>query len=110
MKYIQRDIVEINFLFPDGTTKPHPAVIISNDELQEDEGFIYLAMISSKAYNDKYNFELFDEMLTVPMAKKSYVKCQLIVGNIERDVVRKISRIKEPYFSQIVDKVINSIF
>ena len=49
-------------------------------------------------------------MLTIPMAKKSYVKCQLIVGNIERDVVRKISRIKEPYFSQIVDKVINSIF
>lgn len=43
-------------------------------------------------------------------AKKSYVKCQLIVGNVERDVVRKISRIKEPYFSQIVDKVINSIF
>lgn len=107
MKYIQRDIVEINFLFPDGTTKPHPAVIISNDELQEDEGFIYLAMISSKAYNDKYNFELFD---AIPMAKKSYVKCQLIVGNVERDVVRKISRIKEPYFSQIVDKVINSIF
>ena len=24
MKYEQRDIVEINFLFPDGTSKPHP--------------------------------------------------------------------------------------
>ena len=37
MKYHQRDIVEVNFLFPDGTFKPHPAIIVSNDELQEDE-------------------------------------------------------------------------
>ena len=37
MKYSQRDIVEVNFLFPDGTFKVHPAIIISNDVLQEDE-------------------------------------------------------------------------
>ena len=24
MKYHQRDIVEVSFLFPDGTFKPHP--------------------------------------------------------------------------------------
>ena len=35
--YQQGDIVEVNFLFPDGTTKPHPAIIVSNDTLQEDE-------------------------------------------------------------------------
>ena len=29
MKYEQRDIVEINFMFPDGTTKPHPAFFVS---------------------------------------------------------------------------------
>ena len=45
MKYEQRDIVEINFVFPDGTSKPHPALIVSNNELQEVEGFIYLCMI-----------------------------------------------------------------
>lgn len=37
MKYRQRDIVEVSFLFPDGTFKPHPAIIVSNDNLQEDE-------------------------------------------------------------------------
>lgn len=31
MKYHQRDIVEVSFLFPDGTFKPHPAIIVSND-------------------------------------------------------------------------------
>jgi hypothetical protein len=28
-------------------------------------------------------------MLTKPMSKQSYVKCQLLMGNIERDVVEK---------------------
>ena len=37
MKYHQRDIVEVSFLFTDGTFKPHPALIVSNDELQEDK-------------------------------------------------------------------------
>ena len=110
MKYTQRDIVEINFMFPDGSFKPHPAVIVSNNELQQEEGFIYLCMISSKAYNPQYNFELNDNMLTTPMAKQSYVKCQLLVGNVERDVIRKLSRVKQPYFGQIIEKIKTSIF
>ena len=51
MKVYQRDIVEVNFLFPDGKFKPHMAVVVSNDELNENEEFFYLAMISSKNYN-----------------------------------------------------------
>ena len=110
MKYSQRDIVEINFSFPDGSFKPHPAVIVSNDELQDNEGYIYLCMISSKPYNPEYCYELDDEMLTVPMLKKSYVKCHILVGDIERDVIREISRMKQPFFDEMVDKVIQSIF
>ena len=110
MKYSQRDIVEINFLFPDGSFKPHPAVIVSNDMLQDNEGYIYLCMISSKPYNPEYCYELDDEMLTVPMQKKSNVKCHILVGDIERDVIRKISRMKQPFFDEMVDKVIQSIF
>ena len=67
-------------------------------------------MISSKDYNPQYTFALSDEMLTKTMSKQSYVKCQLIMGNIERDVVRKVSRIKQPYFDQIVEKIKKSIF
>ena len=54
MKYTQRDILEVSFMFPDGSFKPHPAVIVSNDELQEAEDFVYLALISSKDYNAQY--------------------------------------------------------
>ncbi|MBR7080386.1 MAG: type II toxin-antitoxin system PemK/MazF family toxin [Treponema sp.] len=110
MKYEQRDIVEANFQFPDGSFKPHPALIVSNNELQENEGYIYLCMISSKNYNPQYSYALTDEMLTKPMIKQSYVKCQLIMGNIERDVIRKISRVRQPFFNEIVEKIKISIF
>ena len=55
MKYHQRDIVEVSFLFPDGTFKPHPAIIVSNDQLQEDEdGMFYLFKAKSCEVPDYY--------------------------------------------------------
>ena len=37
MKIHQRDVVEVNYLFPNGITKPHMAIVISNDDLQAAE-------------------------------------------------------------------------
>ena len=113
MKYHQRDIVEVNFLFPDGTYKPHPAIIISNDVLQEDEeGLLYLGLISSNdKINPQYSYALTDEMLVGhSFAKPSLVKCQIIAGYVERDIYRRLGSIKEQYFNEIVDKTIESIF
>lgn len=80
MKYEQRDIVEINFVLPEGVSKVHPALIIS------------------------------DKMLTVPMQKQSYVKCQILVSDVDRDVIRKISRMKQPYFNEVIEKIKETIF
>lgn len=113
MKNHQRDIVEVNFLFPDGACKPHPAIVISNDELQEVEDFFYLVLITSKDfdYSRQYSYLLTDEMIDGhTFEKKSYVKCHLISGYTERDVNRKLGSIKEKYFNEIVDKTIESIF
>ena len=113
MKYHQRDIVEVNFLFPDGTHKPHPAIIVSNDTLQEDEdGLLYLVLISSNdKINPQYSYPLSDEMLVGhTFAKPSLVKCQIIAGYVERDIYRRLGSIKDKYFNEIVDKTIESIF
>ena len=113
MKYHQRDIVEVNFLFPDGTYKPHPAIIVSNDVLQEDEdGLLYLVLISSNdTINPQYSYSLTDEMLVGhTFAKPSFVKCQIIAGYVERDIYRRLGSIKDKYFNEIVDKTIESIF
>ena len=42
--------------------------------------------------------------------KQSFVKCQLLVGNIERDVIRKISTLKQPYFNEVVEQIKRTIF
>ena len=110
MKYKQRDIVEVNFLFPNGESKPHMAVVVSNDELQEDDDVIYLALISSKNYLPKYTYPLSSEMLSKPLAKQSYVICQIISGYTERDILKKCSRISDAYFKEIVEKIKISIF
>ena len=113
MKYHQRDIVEVNFLFPDGTFKAHPAIIVSNDQLQEDEdGMFYLVLITSNDWlNPQYSYPLKDEMVNgFSFSKPSLVKCQIISGNIERDVVRRLGSIKQKYFDEIVDKIVESIF
>ncbi|WP_314280597.1 type II toxin-antitoxin system PemK/MazF family toxin [Capnocytophaga leadbetteri] len=89
MKYQQGDIIEINFLFPNGEFKPHPALIISNDY---------------------FSYPLTDEMLSFKMSKQSYVKCHIISGNTTRDILRKIGYIKSPYFEEIKKKVIKAIF
>jgi len=110
MRVNQRDIVEVNFLFPDGKMKPHMAVVISNDELNANEGFFYLAMISSKNYNPQYTFELRDDMLSKPLRLKSYVVCQLISGYTEQDVIKNCSRVNDPVFMAIVEKIKKTIF
>ena len=112
MRYKQGDIVEVNFLLPDGSFKLHPALIVSNDELQENEdGFIYMVLISSKLnINLRYAYTLTSEMLSFEMEKPSYVKCQIIAGYTQRDVIRKFGVIKQPYFDEIIDKIIESIF
>jgi mRNA-degrading endonuclease toxin of MazEF toxin-antitoxin module len=90
--------------------KPHMAVVVSNDELNEIEGFFYLAMISSKNYNPQYTFELKDDMLAIPLKLKSYVICQLISGYTERDVIKKCSRVNKQVFVEIVEKIKKTIF
>ena len=112
MKYHQKDIVEIEFPIPGEGFKVHPAIIVSNDELQVNEGFVYLVMISSKdfAYSRDYAYQLSDEMLSFKLQKPSFVKCQLLAADVETAIIRKLGHIKEPYFNEIVDKTIESIF
>ncbi len=112
MRYHQRDVVEIDFPIPGEGFKVHPAIIVSNDDLQANEGFVYLVMISSKdfAYSRQYSYPLTDEMLSFKLEKPSWVKCQLVAADVESGVLRRLGTIKEKYFNEIVDKVIETIF
>lgn len=110
MAVIQREIVELNYELPNGQLKTHPALIISNKDVYDIEGIFYALMISSKPLPDEFSFELDDEMLTKPMAKKSYVKCQLIQAYSEDEVIKRHGMIKQKYFEEILNKMIASVF
>jgi hypothetical protein len=110
MKIQQRDIVELNFELPDGTLKPHPALVVSNENVLQTEDIFYAVMISSKLFNDEFTFELDNSMLTKPLSKKSFVKCQLIQSYSEDEVINKISSIKAVYFEQIRRKIFDTVF
>ena len=106
----QREIIELNFLMPDGKSKLHPAIIISNNDLFEDEGFFYCCMISSKDYNPQYTFEIEPSMVTKSFDKKSYVKCQIIGGFTQKDIIRKISSMRIEPFERLISKISSCIF
>ncbi len=110
MKVQQRDIVEINFELPDGKFKIHPALVISNEHVLHTEDIFYAVMISSKPFNDEFTFELNNSMLSKPLSKKSFVKCQLIQSYTIDEIISKISSVHPLYFEQIKKLIFDTVF
>jgi mRNA-degrading endonuclease toxin of MazEF toxin-antitoxin module len=111
MKINQRDIVHVEFIFPDGKAKKHYAIVVSNNELMEDEGFVYLVLITSKDYSSDYYYELSNDMVVnFSFSKKSYVKCHILMTTMEYILSEPLGQIKKYAFDEIVNKIIYSIF
>jgi len=110
MKVNQRDIVEVNFELPGGRFKTHPALVISNQQVHDMEDIFYAVMISSKPYNDEFTFALTNSMLTKPLSKTSYVKCQLLQSYTPGEVISKISTVKAQYFEDIKRTIFETVF
>ncbi|GHT76907.1 hypothetical protein AGMMS50262_16500 [Bacteroidia bacterium] len=111
MKINQRDIINVDFLFPNGKTKNYYAIVVSNNELIEAEGFVYLALITSKDYQSEYYFELSDDMiLNFKFPRKSYVKCHILMVTIDNILSQRVGSMKKAPFEQIRNRIIESIF
>jgi mRNA-degrading endonuclease toxin of MazEF toxin-antitoxin module len=111
MKINQRDIINVEFMFPNGEIKTHYAIVVSNNELIEAEGFVYLALITSKDYNSEYYFKLSDDMiLNFRFPKKSYVKCHILMVTVDNILSPRVGTIKKAPFEQIKNRIIESIF
>jgi len=110
MKTQQRDIIQLNYELPNGKFKTHPALVISNANVLETEDIFYAVMISSNSMNDEFNFELDNSMLTKPLSKKSFIKCQLIQSYTTNEVISKISALKQVYFDQVIKRIFETVF
>lgn len=110
MRVQQRDIIELNYELPNGKFKVHPALIISNSNVLETEDIFYAVMISSNPMNEEFNFELDNSMLTKPLSKKSFVKCQLIQSYTTDEVISKISSLKQTNFDKVLKRIFETVF
>lgn len=110
MKVQKRDIVELNYELPNGKFKVHPALIISNENVLQTEDIFYAVMISSNRINDDFTFELENAMLTKPLLKKSYIKCQILQSYTTEEVISKISSVKQVYFDKILKRIFETVF
>ena len=110
MRVQQRDIIELNYELPNGKFKAHPALVISNSNVLETEDIFYAVMISSNPMNEEFNFELDNTMLTKPLSKKSFIKCQLIQSYTTDEVISKISALKQTTFDKVIKRIFETVF
>lgn len=110
MKYSQSDVVVFEFPLPNGQSKLHPAVIISNRDVLDLEGVYLCVMLSTKDTNPEFIFELQPKMLTYPSDKVSYAKCQLVTRVSPRIIINRLGSVKPDYFQQLLSKLNLSVF
>jgi hypothetical protein len=60
--------------------------------------------------NEGFNFELDNSMLTKPLLKKLYVKCQLIQSYTTDEVIPNISAMKQARFREVLMKLFETVF
>lgn len=106
------EIVEVTFKFPGEGYKVHPALVVSGQDLQDDEdGMFYAVLISTKNHSPKYTLELKNEWLTRPMPKQSYFVTHFMTYFSPEEVSQSYrTSVKSEYMDIILCKVVKSIF
>ena len=109
MPYHRGDIIELAFLIP-GTnrTQQHPAVIISNQDVYNNDGIYICVMITHSDLNDMFAFELSKNMFinsaNIPTGKaKAHLIAYVLANQIIPNHNTKMNRMKSTYVNKLVD-------
>lgn len=110
-KVHQREIVEVPFTLPDGKILPHPALVVSCDELQDIEpGMFYAVLISTKNYHPELTIPIKSEWLSSPLSKQSYFVTHIVSQFNTEDVFsHRNCFLRQPYFDQVIDRIVSTI-
>lgn len=98
-------------MLPDGNILPHPALVISCDELQNIEpGMFYAVLISTKNHYPELTIPIQSEWLSSPLSQQSYFVTHIVSQFHCDDVLnRRNCFIRQFYFDQVVDRIIANI-
>jgi hypothetical protein len=107
----QRDIVEIAF-YTGNKPEPHPAVVISKDDIFEAEGFFYAILLSTKNVFPEFTIEITPGMINSPRNQRTgYAVCHMIQQFYPEDVITRTgATLKIDAFNKLIEKVKEVIF
>lgn len=107
----QRDIVEIAF-YTGNRPEPHPAVVISKDDIFEAEGFFYSILLSTKNLFPEYTVEIAPSMINSPRNNRTgYAVCHMIQQFYPEDIITRTgATLKSEAFEELTNKVKEDIF
>jgi hypothetical protein len=75
----QREIVEVPYQLPDGSIKPHMALVLSTEKLlNAEDGMFYVVLISSKNITPEFTLEIKNEWLNKPLSKQSFFVTHIV--------------------------------
>jgi hypothetical protein len=107
----QRDIVEIAF-YTGNKPEPHPAIVISNDDIYEAEGFFYAILLSTKNLFPDFTMEINPLMINSPRNNRTgYAVCHMVQQFYPEDIITRTgSTLKSEAFEKLTKKVIEVVF
>lgn len=109
MPYQRGDVIEVNLAMPpDGKIMNHPAVIISNNQVYEDDACYIVVMLTSQDYDDNYSYPIDNYMFLQGSNSSSHseARCHLITYVLDAHIIgTKRNRLKKRFVDEIVDQV-----
>ena len=105
MPFQRGEIIEVNFPLPGGELQPHPVVVISNNDINDNEDAFICVMCSSSTVDDDYTFWLSNDMLSNPTLLRTQVRCHLIALADNNDVLNRRSRLNQTHFENLINKI-----
>lgn len=111
MNLHQRDIVEIAF-YTGNKPEPHPAIVVSVDEIFELEGFFYAILLSTKNIFPDYTIEVSPSMINNPRNQRNgFAVCHMLQQFYVEDVITRTgASLKIDAFQKVVAKASEVIF
>ncbi|MCB9046362.1 MAG: type II toxin-antitoxin system PemK/MazF family toxin [Chitinophagales bacterium] len=107
-KYLQGDIVIVNFPFTDHEgSKPRPAIVVSNSRVNKSTDVI-LAAITTTLLNDDFSYPINKKKLTTPLHNEfCEVRCHKLFLAEKSIIIKKISALKKVHHQDLYN-IINS--
>lgn len=117
MRVRQRDITIVNFQLDENDFQEHPVLILSNDDIINNEAFFTVVMLSTTPHEDDYTFLLENDMFNFefkPQLKTPYhkpqIRCNLIGVISKKEIVNRMGSMKKEYFCQAVEHIKTIVF